>query len=92
MIWLTRVHGACTTIIYSMSIIQSINVPILVICKTLKYVISSAIKVETVEVFINTQIALPLSHTTKVLGYLQLSAQIKTNKSTTTRFTHDNMQ
>ena len=46
-----------------------LNAPVLVICKTLKHVVSSAAEAETVGVFTNAEIALRMRHTLEALGY-----------------------
>ena len=69
-----------------------INAPILVICKTLKHVVSSAAEAETAGVFTNAQIALPIRHTLEALGHPQPPTPIKTDNSTATGFVNNNMQ
>ena len=69
-----------------------LNTPVLVICETLKHVVSSAAEAETAGVFTNAQIALIMQNTLEALGYPQPPTPIKTNNSTTRSFTNNNVQ
>ena len=52
-----------------LNILPLINIPILIICKTLWHVVSSAAKAEIARVFINAQIALPIQYALESLRY-----------------------
>ena len=69
-----------------------LNAPILVISKTLCYVVSSAAESETASVFINAQIALPILYTLECLGHPQPPIPIKSDNSTMTGFVNNNIQ
>ena len=60
-------------------------------CKTLRHVVSPAAKVETVGVFHNAQITLPIWIILQVLGHIQPPTPIKTDNSTTNGFIHVNI-
>ena len=49
-----------------------LNAPILVICKTLRHMCSSAAEAEIVGVFTNAQLAIPIRHILECLGHPQL--------------------
>ena len=72
--------------------VPPINAPVLVICKTLKHVVSSAAEAKTAGVFTNAQIALPIRHTLEALGHPQPPTPIKTDNSTVIGFVNNNIQ
>ena len=64
----------------------------LVTCKTLRHVVSSAAEAETSGVFINAQLAIPIRHTLVSLGHPQPPTPIKTDNSTAAGHINSNMQ
>ena len=69
----------------------NLNGAILVECKALKNVASSAAESETGGVFHNAQKAIPIRHILAELGHQQPPAPIKTDNSTTTGFANNNI-
>ena len=69
----------------------TLNMPILVILKMLRYIISSGVEAETTSIFINAQITLPIRHILEYLSHPQLLTLIKSNNSITTGFINNNM-
>ena len=68
------------------------NGPILIECKTIRHVVSSAAEAETHGVFQNAKIAVSLRNILKELGHEQPPTPIITDNSTTTGFVHKTMQ
>ena len=68
-----------------------VNGAILVICKALKHVVSSAAESETAGVFFNAQKAISIRYTLEQLGHQQPATPIKTDNSTTKGFVHNNI-
>ena len=68
-----------------------LNAPILVLCKTLRTVVSSAAESETAGVFTNAQLALPIRYILQCLGHQQPPTPIKSDNSTTTGFVNNNI-
>ena len=70
------------------------NGPILTICRRLRNVVSSAAEAETGAAFINSQTAIPILRTLKILGHPQPieGTPFKMDNSVTTRFIHSNMR
>ena len=64
---------------------------LLVKCKTLRHVVSSAAEAEVAGVFHNAGMALPLCHFLECLGHPQPPTPIKTDNSTATGFIYDNI-
>ena len=63
----------------------------LVICKTIRHVASSAAEAETTGVFTNAQLGLPIRHALEAgLDHPQLPTLLKSNNSTTTGFVNNN--
>jgi len=69
----------------------TINGAILVECKTLKHVVSSAAEAETAGIFHNAQIAVPIRYILDKLGHRQPPTPIKTDNSTASGFVHNNI-
>ena len=69
----------------------TINGPILVECKTLKHVVSSAAEAETAGVFHNAQIAIPIRYILECLHHPQPPTPLKTDNSTTYGFVTNNI-
>lgn len=69
----------------------TLNAPILVLCKTLRHVISSVAEAEITGVFTNAQMALPIRYILDCLGYQQPPTLIKSDNSTTTGFVNNNI-
>ena len=67
------------------------NGPILIECKTIRHVVSSAAEAETHGVFQNAKIAVSLRNILKELGHEQPPTPIITDNSTTTGFVHKTM-
>ena len=68
-----------------------VNGAILVECKALKHVVSSAAEAETAGVFHNAQIAIPIRYMLEQLGHPQPPTPIKTDNSTATGFVYNNI-
>ena len=62
---------------------STMNAPMMVTCKTLRRVVSSAAEAETSGVFISAQLDIPMRHTLMSLGHPQHPTPIKTDNSTT---------
>jgi hypothetical protein len=69
----------------------TINGAMLVECKALKHVVSSASEAETAGVFHNAQVAVPTRHILEQLGHRQPPTPIKTDNSTASGFVHNNI-
>ena len=69
----------------------TINGAILVECKTLKHVVSSAAEAETAGVFHNAQKAIPIRYILEQLGHLQPPTPLKTDNSTALGFVKNNI-
>ena len=67
------------------------NRPVLVECKAIKRVVSSAAEAETAGVFYNAQIAVQIRHILQSLNHLQPLTPIKTNNSTAHSFVTNNI-
>ena len=63
--------------------------PVYVKCKTLRQVLSSAIKTETAAIFGNCQNAIDMRNILTVLGHPQPATPVKTDDSTATAFAND---
>ena len=71
----------------SKSNLPMLNAPMLVICKIIRHVVSSAEEAETWGVFTNAQLALPTRHALEAgLDYPQSPSPFKSDNSTTTCF------
>ena len=68
-----------------------LNAPILVICKTIFYDVSSVAKVEIAEVFLNTKLALLIRYALEALGHPQLPRLIKSDNSMAIGFVNKNI-
>ena len=81
-------------------LLKNINTPnrhlhngaILIECKTIRHVVTSAAEAETKGVFQNAQTAVALRHLLKAMGHPQPSTTLRTDNSTTAGFVHNNMQ
>jgi len=69
----------------------SLNGAIMVVCKALKNVVSSAAESEIAGVFINAQLAIPIQYILDRLNYSQPPTPIKTDNSTSYGFVHNNI-
>ena len=69
----------------------TINGAILVECKTLRHVISSAAEAETAGIFQNAQTAIPLHTFLQALNHPQPPTSVKTDNSTSNGFIHNNI-
>ena len=69
----------------------TINGAIIVECKTLKHVVSSAAEAETAGVFYNAQKAIPIRCVLEKLGHHQPPTPLKTDNSTALGFVHNNI-
>ena len=69
----------------------SINGAILVECKTLCHVVSSAVKAETAALYHNAQMAVPLGTILEALNHKQPPTTVKMDNSTANGFIHDNI-
>ena len=67
------------------------NGAILVECKILHYIASSAAGTEIARVFYNTQVVILIKYILEQLGRPQLPILIKTNNSTAVGFIHNNI-
>ena len=68
-----------------------INGAILIECKALRHVVSSAAEAETAGIFHNAQRAIPIRYILEQLGHPQPPTPIKTDNSTATGFIHNNI-
>ena len=68
------------------------NGPLLIECKTLRHMVSSAAEAETNGVFHNAKLAVSLRNILKLMGHPQPSTTIYTDNTTTTGFANNNMQ
>ena len=68
------------------------NAPMLVTCKTLRHVVSSAAEAETSGVFINAQLAIPIRYTLESICHPQPQTLIKTDNFTTAGHVNSNIQ
>ena len=68
-----------------------VNGAILIECKALRHVVSSAAEAETAGVFHNAQVAIPIRHILEQIGHPQPPTPIKTDNSTATGFVHNNI-
>lgn len=69
-----------------------LNAPILVMCKTLRNIVSSAAEAETAGVFISSQLAILIRHALECLGHHQPPTPIKSDNSTATGFVNNNIR
>ena len=69
----------------------SLNGAILVECKTLRHVVSSAAEAETAGGFHNTQMAIPIRRILGFLGHPQPATPFQTDNTTATVFLHNNI-
>ena len=70
---------------------KSLNGAVLVECKTIAHVVSSAAEAETAGLFHNAQMSIPIRHILIALGHPQPPTPIKTDNSTAVGFTYDNI-
>ena len=68
------------------------NGPLLVECKTIKHVVSSAAEAETAALFHNAQTSIPIRRLLIALGHPQPPTPIKIDNSTAHGFVHNNIQ
>lgn len=68
-----------------------VNGAILVECKTLRHVVSSAAEAEVAGVFHNAGMAIPIRHFLECLNHKKPPTPIKTDNSTATGFIYDNI-
>ena len=68
-----------------------LNAPILVECKTLRHVVSSAAEAETSATFHNAQQAIHIRQILHHLGHKQPPTPLKVDNSTTNGFVHNNI-
>ena len=68
------------------------NGSVLVECRMLRHVVSSAAEAETNGVFQNAKLAVPLRHLLNKMGHPQSQTVINTDNSTSSGFVHDNIQ
>ena len=69
----------------------TLNGAILVECKTLRHVVSSAAETKKGNIFHNAQVAIVISHILEALCHPQPPTPLKTNNSTENGFVHNNM-
>ena len=69
----------------------TLNGAINVECKTLQHVDASAAEAETVGIFHNAQITIPIWILLQTLGYIQPPTPVKTDNSTFNGFIHNNI-
>ena len=69
-----------------------LNAPFLIICKTLKHVVSSAAEAETGGLFINGQEIISIRRILHSLGHPQPPTPLKTDNSTSYGFVHNNIK
>ena len=67
-----------------------LNGAVLVECKTLRHVVSSAAEAEVAGIFHNAGIAIHIRHFLKCLGHPQPPTPLKTDNSKATRFVYNN--
>ena len=67
------------------------NHPILVECKCLRHVVSSAAEAETAGIFHNAQVVISLRRVLNALGHPQNPTPIKTDNATANGFVHNNI-
>ena len=77
--------------LYKSTILPDINHPILIECKTLRHVVTSAAEAETAALFHNAQTILPLRRILRSLGHEQKPTRIKTDNSVANGFVHNNI-
>jgi len=68
-----------------------LNGAILVECKTIAHVVSSAAEAETAGVYHNAQVCVPIRRILEALGHVQPPTPIKTENATAHGFTYDNI-
>ena len=68
-----------------------LNGAIHVECKTLKYVVSSAVEAEVGSIFHNFQVAIPIQTILHALNHLQPPRPVQTNNTTAKGFKYDNI-
>jgi len=68
-----------------------LNGAILIVCKALKNVVSSSAEYETVGLFYNAQMAIPIRYMLEKLNHTQPPTPLKTDNSTTDGFVHKNI-
>ena len=69
----------------------NLNGSILVECKTLRHVVSSAVEAEVGGIFHNAQTTIPIRTLLQALGHHQPPTPIKTDNATANGFVHDNI-
>ena len=67
------------------------NHPVLVECRCLRHVVSSAAEAETAAIFYNSQIAISIRRVLTALGHPQPATQIKTDNATAQGFVKQNI-
>ena len=67
------------------------NGAILLKCKKLRHVVASSAEAESVGLFHNTQVAIPMRYILTNIGHPQPATPIKTDDATTNSFVHDNI-
>ena len=73
------------------NIMNAPNHPILIECKCLRHVVSSAAEAETAAIFYNAQTSILLRRILHALGHPQPPTPIKTDNATANGFVHNNM-
>ena len=68
-----------------------VNGAILIECKALRHIVSSAAETKIAGVFYNAQIAIPIWYILEQLGYPQSPTPIKIDNSTATGFVYNNI-
>lgn len=68
-----------------------LNGVILVACKILQHIASSAAESETAGVFYNCQLAIPIQNILEALNHTQPETPVKTENSTKNGFVHNNI-
>ena len=68
------------------------NAPFLILCKTLKHVVTSAAEAETGGLFLNAQEIISLRYILTALGHPQPPTPLKTDNSTTNGYVHNNIK
>ena len=68
-----------------------LNGAVLVECKTLRHVVSSAAEAETGGIFHNAQVAIPIRTLLEILNHPQPPTPLKTDNATACGFIHDNI-
>ena len=85
------------TVFYHLSVAPSATIPpplngsVLVECKTLRHVVTSAAEAEVAGLFYNAQTILPIRRILYVLDHSQLPTLLKTDNSTANGFVHINI-